>query len=187
NPGYTFVDSTGSVYPLGINTTAAPFDTKEARRAVQTAIDRERIAAQVFGDTATPTNLFWNEDTIGYPDDLENAYAYDPDQAKADLAAAGAAGAAIEINVIAIPAAKNIAEIVRNNLEAVGLVPTINVVESQVFGQRQAAGDLGQMFVPLHGLNGRLRSEEHTSELQSRENLVCRLLLEKKKSKTTSL
>src|SRR5215475_13237707 len=29
----------------------------------------------------------------------------------------------------------------------------------------------------------RRRSEEHTSELQSRENLVCRLLLEKKKSK----
>src|SRR5690606_39868845 len=27
------------------------------------------------------------------------------------------------------------------------------------------------------------RSEEHTSELQSRENLVCRLLLEKKKTK----
>src|SRR5436309_4001937 len=27
----------------------------------------------------------------------------------------------------------------------------------------------------------RKRSEEHTSELQSRENLVCRLLLEKKK------
>src|SRR5690606_7677945 len=27
--------------------------------------------------------------------------------------------------------------------------------------------------------NGRIRSEEHTSELQSRENLVCRLLLEK--------
>src|SRR5690606_24590328 len=30
------------------------------------------------------------------------------------------------------------------------------------------------------------RSEEHTSELQSRENLVCRLLLEKKKLKSTS-
>ena len=27
------------------------------------------------------------------------------------------------------------------------------------------------------------RSEEHTSELQSRRNLVCRLLLEKKKKK----
>src|SRR5215475_10749413 len=30
------------------------------------------------------------------------------------------------------------------------------------------------------------RSEEHTSELQSRENLVCRLLLEKKKKKRFS-
>src|SRR3989442_9310722 len=30
---------------------------------------------------------------------------------------------------------------------------------------------------------GRLRSEEHTSELQSRPHLVCRLLLEKKKKK----
>src|SRR5690606_40695723 len=32
-------------------------------------------------------------------------------------------------------------------------------------------------------LAARARSEEHTSELQSRENLVCRLLLEKKKLK----
>src|SRR4051812_49454492 len=30
------------------------------------------------------------------------------------------------------------------------------------------------------------RSEEHTSELQSHVNLVCRLLLEKKKTKTNS-
>src|SRR5690606_34285259 len=33
----------------------------------------------------------------------------------------------------------------------------------------------------------KLRSEEHTSELQSRENLVCRLLLEKKKKKKTHI
>src|SRR5690349_23541792 len=31
-----------------------------------------------------------------------------------------------------------------------------------------------------------LRSEEHTSELQSRRDLVCRLLLEKKKKKKTN-
>src|SRR5690606_41273963 len=37
-------------------------------------------------------------------------------------------------------------------------------------------GFLGWNIVPKLG-----RSEEHTSELQSRENLVCRLLLEKKK------
>src|SRR2546430_3924207 len=37
-------------------------------------------------------------------------------------------------------------------------------------------------FSPLLGANGeKHRSEEHTSELQSQSNLVCRLLLEKKK------
>src|SRR5690606_28832942 len=35
--------------------------------------------------------------------------------------------------------------------------------------------------LPLSGSHEKTRSEEHTSELQSRENLVCRLLLEKKK------
>src|SRR5690606_31228346 len=36
----------------------------------------------------------------------------------------------------------------------------------------------------LHSTSA-VRSEEHTSELQSRENLVCRLLLEKKKNFST--
>src|SRR5207249_4876561 len=36
-----------------------------------------------------------------------------------------------------------------------------------------------------HRLSLWIRSEEHTSELQSRFDLVCRLLLEKKKKKTT--
>src|SRR3712207_8992620 len=40
----------------------------------------------------------------------------------------------------------------------------------------RAAGDLR---------DGRERSEEHTSELQSRQYLVCRLLLEKKKTPLT--
>src|SRR5258708_19280735 len=38
----------------------------------------------------------------------------------------------------------------------------------------------------LGPLAERLRSEEHTSELQSPDHLVCRLLLEKKKTKTYS-
>src|SRR2546428_9193284 len=42
--------------------------------------------------------------------------------------------------------------------------------------------DLGEQSPP--GPDHRLRSEEHTSELQSRSDLVCRLLLEKKKIRT---
>src|SRR5688572_31978790 len=40
----------------------------------------------------------------------------------------------------------------------------------------------GEMLLHNHP-SGHLRSEEHTSELQSQSNLVCRLLLEKKKKK----
>src|SRR5690606_41217681 len=38
----------------------------------------------------------------------------------------------------------------------------------------------GLFFISGLKRENNLRSEEHTSELQSRENLVCRLLLEKK-------
>src|SRR5438874_4748826 len=41
---------------------------------------------------------------------------------------------------------------------------------------------LGEPTNGIHMLSGRQRSEEHTSELQSRRDLVCRLLLEKKKN-----
>src|SRR5206468_8486420 len=44
-------------------------------------------------------------------------------------------------------------------------------------GARRAHGGEGESRQPGH------RSEEHTSELQSRSDLVCRLLLEKKKKR----
>src|SRR5215216_7345766 len=51
-------------------------------------------------------------------------------------------------------------------------------VETRVPVERLQAGD---RFVVRPG--EKLRSEEHTSELQSPDHLVCRLLLEKKKKK----
>src|SRR5438034_3509758 len=46
-------------------------------------------------------------------------------------------------------------------------------------GRRPPAAYPGQ---GPHGAPAQLRSEEHTSELQSHSDLVCRLLLEKKKN-----
>src|SRR5690606_41680637 len=43
-------------------------------------------------------------------------------------------------------------------------------------------GDIYRLYYSGSANDACSRSEEHTSELQSRENLVCRLLLEKKKS-----
>src|SRR5436309_10835285 len=52
-----------------------------------------------------------------------------------------------------------------------GVVPAM--IEDQLAAALQERADVRIVAVE--------RSEEHTSELQSRENLVCRLLLEKKK------
>src|SRR3712207_5928629 len=53
------------------------------------------------------------------------------------------------------------------HLVAVGLPPALAATLGRVHGEV--------------GLGQQLRSEEHTSELQSRQYLVCRILLEKKK------
>src|SRR5687768_17836329 len=55
----------------------------------------------------------------------------------------------------------------------------LNVLTNDQLGLTQAEEDLHD-----GGARGGIRSEEHTSELQSRLHLVCRLLLEKKKKKT---
>src|SRR3712207_7148367 len=64
--------------------------------------------------------------------------------------------------------------------------------ECMILQARQApvARDLRLLYTAQSVANhlvrsGTLRSEEHTSELQSRQYLVCRLLLEKKKIKTS--
>src|SRR2546430_7955264 len=49
---------------------------------------------------------------------------------------------------------------------------------------RLGASHVHALVVPLQA--ERQRSEEHTSELQSQSNLVCRLLLEKKKTRVST-
>src|SRR5690606_42022123 len=57
-----------------------------------------------------------------------------------------------------------------------------DVVGRQGWADRRFSGmKTASLHGRIHGVSAQpCRSEEHTSELQSRENLVCRLLLEKK-------
>src|SRR5256885_5550205 len=56
------------------------------------------------------------------------------------------------------------------------------VLQRGVIDSLAALRQLDPAQLPADELAQRLRSEEHTSELQSPCNLVCRLLLEKKKT-----
>src|SRR3712207_7482940 len=53
-------------------------------------------------------------------------------------------------------------------------------------GRRPGDRRVDQELAPRRTRAGTSRSEEHTSELQSRQYLVCRLLLEKKKIQTST-
>src|SRR5690606_39304951 len=53
--------------------------------------------------------------------------------------------------------------------------------DGEALAERMRADGGKAQFWALDVTDEVARSEEHTSELQSRENLVCRLLLEKKK------
>src|SRR5690606_40366422 len=65
---------------------------------------------------------------------------------------------------------------------ALGEAATAADAVGRALGEAGAA--VGEKAGAAADAAGDVRSEEHTSELQSRENLVCRLLLEKKKKKT---
>src|SRR2546430_4088084 len=66
------------------------------------------------------------------------------------------------------------------NVLCLGLLPADRLVLGRASGVGNLAVLLGAS-TGRDGIGGVSRSEEHTSELQSQSNLVCRLLLEKKK------
>src|SRR6266480_6558297 len=61
------------------------------------------------------------------------------------------------------------------------LFPYTTLFRSPRLVRPEAAGARGDRLCGASCRSGAVRSEEHTSELQSHVNLVCRLLLEKKK------
>src|SRR2546430_12604525 len=67
------------------------------------------------------------------------------------------------------------------NVQLSGPAPNGGALVSLSSSNTAVATVLANMTIPPEAAS--LRSEEHTSELQSQSNLVCRLLLEKKKTK----
>src|SRR5437660_2364901 len=66
-------------------------------------------------------------------------------------------------------------------LAAAGAGEEAVVLDDQLAAGEDVAGGADDGLALVGGVVGAHRSEEHTSELQSRGHLVCRLLLEKKK------
>src|SRR5687768_18226542 len=67
--------------------------------------------------------------------------------------------------------------------EALTVNDELGMEVGSLLSREEAAGKKVVSFLPAGSFISVSRSEEHTSELQSRLHLVCRLLLEKKNKK----
>ncbi|MEW2399483.1 ABC transporter substrate-binding protein [Streptomyces sp. NPDC046862] len=139
-------------YAVSMDVRAHPFDKPEVRRAVGYAVDRERVLNQVFAGYGRASSLWWTDREPGWSRAQSDAYTYDPARARSMIKQAGAGGAEVTIDVIAIPAAQATAQIVRYDLAAAGLNVRTRVIDPVEFSTRQAAGKLGHMFINGYGI-----------------------------------
>ena len=106
---------------------------------------------------------------------------------KWDVSAAAPAAAV----AVAAPAGGDAAEekdsfdviLVGDGGKKINCIKAVRAIKSEL-GLKEAKELVESAPTPLLEGVSKDRSEEHTSELQSRRNLVCRLLLEKKKKRT---
>src|SRR5207253_10940027 len=82
----------------------------------------------------------------------------------------------------ALPILRIVDAVVPSGSERLGIVPADQDLVATNLDLVDSEGRESRLRDAIAGV--RDRSEEHTSELQSRGHLVCRLLLEKKKKKT---
>src|SRR5947207_11900416 len=89
-----------------------------------------------------------------------------------------------KISTLSLHAALPICQEIEHLRIAVAGLETLAHQEPQVAGERRVR--IVDRLVLTHHAAQFARSEEHTSELQSHSDLVCRLLLEKKKQRKTA-
>jgi peptide/nickel transport system substrate-binding protein len=112
---------------VGVNTKVKPLDDVRVRQAIAYAIDRKRIADQVYSGFAEPSCIPWSSSVKGVTKQQVDKYTYDISKAKSLLAAAGAAGTTVSLTSFAAdPAYQAIQDIVQYGLEQAGF--TVNNV-----------------------------------------------------------
>lgn len=120
-------DSQGVVV-MSINADTEPLDEVTVRQAIATAIDKEAVLAAatngygtVLGGPSVPTDPYYQ--------DYTDTYAYDPDAAEELLAEAGVEDLNLTFTLPNRPYAEAVAQVVQDNLSAVGITATLETQE----------------------------------------------------------
>ena len=118
---------------LILNNEFEPLDNVKVRKAIQMAIDREKILKTVYGGGGTIMDGIFPKGLIGYTKDNQGWLQYDPEQAKKLLADAGYAdGFSLEIaaNVEESVADKTVLHMISQYLEEIGIIAEVQNEEN---------------------------------------------------------
>jgi peptide/nickel transport system substrate-binding protein len=173
-PGYALLQTGGAELATCFDTATAPFDNQAVRQAVQYAIDRQRIVAQVEGGLADATDLPWHTSTPGYDTSQSSQYTYQPGKAKQLLASAGIkSGTSFNLVTLDTPELAGIAQVIKYNLAAIGLNANVQALAQTSYNQREANGNMGAPAFLLQTSQGfsPATQVEITPQLRASSNL----------------
>ncbi|MGN5236488.1 ABC transporter substrate-binding protein [Rhodococcus sp. SJ-3] len=107
---------------INFNRSRGEFGKIEVRQAIAHAIDRQSIADSAMEGHAAPASQDFPEGYFAYNPDLADAYAYNPDEARRLLAAAGLPnGFSFTAVLLNLPENVQVAQIVQQQLAQVGI------------------------------------------------------------------
>jgi peptide/nickel transport system substrate-binding protein len=138
------------VLNIWLNTKRPPFDNKLVRQAMNYAIDRERFVRTTLMGESKPLWQPFTDNHWAHFADLENAYPFDLDKAKALLAEAGLAdGFETTINADSSSAfSMGLAQIYQADLDKIGVKAKIDAKDSPSWAE---ASDRSQFDINMHG------------------------------------
>jgi peptide/nickel transport system substrate-binding protein len=81
---------------MGVNTLVPPLDNRQFRQALNYAVDRDRLAQQIYRGLVKPQFLPWNDTSLAYEAAKENPFKFDLDKAASLMKAAGVSSAELD-------------------------------------------------------------------------------------------
>lgn len=127
---------------LGINTANPKLTDLQVRQAIAHAIDKELIIDEFLSGLAEPGVVPIPPTVRFAASDLQEPYPYDPEAARELLAAAGAEGLSLTLDVYQSPELESVAQVLQFMLAEVGIDLQIRVQEFAAYAEQTTQDDL---------------------------------------------
>ncbi|CAM4020417.1 ABC transporter substrate-binding protein [Tsukamurella strandjordii] len=139
-----------AAYYVGANAGDPALADKRVRQAISSAVNRERIAAEVFAGVAEPSAAPWARSSPAYDRAAANHYRRDLDRARALLAEADGPRRLTLSYPTGLAVAPSIAAIVQNDLAEAGITVELDPREQAAFSPFLHTGK-AQLWLGPHG------------------------------------